>query len=128
MALTTAFSAAADSSKSVKAPKPKPTDYARAVASTGPAAAKPAAPATATTASGSSSTVEVERSLAVKALASEVLQMLLPGLLKMSKTAVRKSLEDEQVTHRAAFAFCLVKPKICQSLQYACQSFLFVNR
>lgn len=47
--------------------------------------------------SGSSSGVEAERSVAVKAIAAELLQMLLPALLKMSSTAVRKSLQDDQV-------------------------------
>ena len=49
------------------------------------------------TTSSSGSTIEAERALIVKTLAADLLHMLLPALLKMSKTAVRKSLEDEQV-------------------------------
>lgn len=33
----------------------------------------------------------------MKAVAAELLQMLLPALLKMSDAAVRKSLQDDQV-------------------------------
>ena len=99
--MITLLCAAAGPSKSAKAPKAKPFDNARAIVSTGPAAAKHIAPVVtaATPASSSNSTVEVQRSLAIKALAAEVLQMVLPGLLKMSKTAVRKSLEDQQVRY-----------------------------
>ena len=49
---------------------------------------------------GSSYSVEAERSVAVRALAAELLQMLLPALLKMSYSAVRKSLQDDQVRKR----------------------------
>ena len=41
--------------------------------------------------------MEVERSLAMKAVAEEVLGMLLPALLKLSKKAVSKSLQVKQV-------------------------------
>lgn len=54
--------------------------------------------------------MEAERSVAVRALAGELLQMMLPALLKMSNTAVRRSLEDDQVrtrhpTHTLSWTF-----------------------
>lgn len=53
----------------------------------------------------SSLNVEAERSVAVKAVAAELLRMLLPALLKMSNTAVRKSLQDDQVSKGPAVHF-----------------------
>ncbi len=44
-----------------------------------------------------SSTVELARSAAVAAVAKVLMQMVLPVLLKMSKAAVRKTLQDKQV-------------------------------
>lgn len=67
------------------------------------------------TTAASSSSVEAERSVAVKAVAAELLQMLLPALLKMSKAAVRKSLQDDQVR----------KGALSQSLIHAINRFLF---
>ena len=45
-----------------------------------------------------SSSVEVPRGLAVKVLAAQLMQMMLPALLKMSRKAVRKTLQDKQVS------------------------------
>ncbi len=45
-----------------------------------------------------SSTVELARSAAVAAVAKVLMQMVLPVLLKMSKAAVRKTLQDKQVS------------------------------
>lgn len=46
----------------------------------------------------SSSTVELARPVAVAAVAKVLMQMVLPVLLKMSKAAVRKTLQDKQVS------------------------------
>ena len=46
----------------------------------------------------SSSTVDLARPVAVAAVAKVLMQMVLPVLLKMSKAAVRKTLQDKQVS------------------------------
>ena len=62
-----------------------------------PAPASGSAAANSAATSGSTSNVEAERSVAVKAIAGELLQMVLPALLKMSSKAVGKSIQDDQV-------------------------------
>ena len=49
-----------------------------------------------------SHTINADKPLAVRATATELQSMLLPALQKLSKTAVRKTLQDEQVrqSHR----------------------------
>ncbi len=64
-----------------------------------------------------SSTVELARSAAVTAVAKVLMQMVLPVLLKMSKAAVRKTLQDKQV---GIALFCVKQ----QSSMYSINSFL----
>ena len=47
--------------------------------------------------SASMSTIEVDRSVGGQAIAAELTHMVLPALLKMSKAAVRKTIQDKQV-------------------------------
>ncbi len=53
-------------------------------------------------------TVELARDVAEAAFAKVLMQMVLPVLLKMSKAAVRKTLQDKQV----GIALCCVKQQL----------------
>ena len=55
-----------------------------------------------TSAAPGSSDVVIERSVAVRAIAAELLQMLLPALLKLSITAVSSGLQGDKVSNRLA--------------------------
>lgn len=104
-----------------------PLQGMKAVAAGGSAATNHmAAPASTITAAASlSPNIEVERSLAVRAVAAELLQMMLPALLKMSKTAVRKSLQDGQVRTVTSFT-TLTWTLYSQHVWVSCTLLLFI--